>query len=528
LKLIDALKLPSLKQARVVAGMNGLGREIRWVHIVDLPDPLPWISSGDFLLTTGFAWPHDESALRMLIVEMAKRGLTGVALAVPHFFNKMPNAACKAAEELDFPLIEIPWEVPFNSVTEEILNSILAFHYKLQEQSEFIHRELFRVALEAKSLQDIAYTLGKLINKSVMIQHPEGPILAYFNVLHEEKPEMWDKEVKDIMLKQVFSRLIEHPSSSIHLNSQSFRIPPTPEYGLLERLVCPIHIKREMAGLLWIFEGSSPLHEQDVRSVEFAAIVIALHISQQRALVALEAQLGYSFLDALLEGRYHHSAQDMRRAELLGFDSEGAYSVGMVVLDLPVPLSREGILKRERLSERLKRDLQELQIPAVLSPVQNQLFFLLPERIPAKAIWPLIESPHLSFAVSLVHQGFGEVQQGFKEVCSIVSHLNFGNMYHYKDLLVPRVLMGDPEARSSFLNQLLAPIQKSKNGEELIKTLLMFTREGFHHKNTAAQLNLHIKTLRYRLDRVISLSGYDLNDPDTRFQLQLALKIQSL
>lgn len=60
-------------------------------------------------------------------------------------------------------------------------------------------------------------------------------------------------------------------------------------------------------------------------------------MSQQRALVSLEAQLGYSFLDALLEGKLHQDAQAMRRAELFSFDPDVSYSVAMIVVNLPVP-----------------------------------------------------------------------------------------------------------------------------------------------------------------------------------------------
>lgn len=35
---------------------------------------------------------------------------------------------------------------------------------------------------------------------------------------------------------------------------------------------------------------------------------------------------------------------------------------------------------------------------------------------------------------------------------------------------------------------------------------------------------MHRSTLRYRLQRLRDVSGYDLTDPDTRFDLQLAAR----
>jgi hypothetical protein len=37
-------------------------------------------------------------------------------------------------------------------------------------------------------------------------------------------------------------------------------------------------------------------------------------------------------------------------------------------------------------------------------------------------------------------------------------------------------------------------------------------------------LLLHRSTLRYRLQRIREMSGHDLDDPDTRFNLQLATR----
>ncbi|NOU74468.1 hypothetical protein GC098_24235 [Paenibacillus sp. LMG 31458] len=524
MKFFDALQLPSLQQARIAAGAEGLHRTIRWVSIVDLPDPLSCVSSGDLLLTTGYGWPRDEKKLLDLIIELNACGLAGLGLAVPEYFTNMPLTVCRVADELHFPIIEIPWEIQFNTITEEILSSILTYQYNIQEQSEFVHQELMRIALDANDLQEIAVTLGKLIKRPVIIQHPEGPILASYNMNKdglEEEEQLFHQEMISFRKEQV-----QHIPLRSH--SRPIRIPAVPESGLPARLLCPISIKKELAGLLWIIEGQQPLREVDQRAAQTASIVMALHISQQRALASLEAQLGYSFLDSLLESQFNTTPQILRRAELLGFDPEGIYSVGTIIMNSSVPLSREGIIKRERLADKLKLRMQELKIPTVLSLTQNQLLFLIPESVLSEDIWKSMKDINLSFAVSLPYRGFTNVRQGYKEVSSILPHISFGQLHRYQDLLVPRVLMGDHDARSSFLGKLFDPLQRSRNGDVLISTLLTFARMGFQLKKTADELNIHPKTLRYRLDRAISLGNFDLNEAETQFHLQLAVRIFSL
>ncbi|MCU6793710.1 PucR family transcriptional regulator ligand-binding domain-containing protein [Paenibacillus sp. WQ 127069] len=529
MELLDALQLHSLQQARVVAGSQGLHRTIRWVHIVDLPDPLPWVQSGDFLLTTGYSWPREEAEQRNLIYGLAKQGLTGVGLAVPRFFDQFPTAACLAAAELNFPLIEIPWEIPFNTITEEIHNSILAQHYKFQEQSVYIHNELLRVALEATSLQDITSTLGRLIARTVIIQHTDGPLLADYMHADEGNQVSMQTAEHEVLPKELYTQVEDKRYlTTLRSSTQPLRVSAIPENSIPARLICPIHIKRELVGLLWIVEGESPIGELDIRAVQYASIVMALHISQQRALASLEAQMGYSFLDSLLEGHFNPTPQALRRSEVLGFNSEGVYSVGMIVLNSQVPMSREGILKREQLAEHLKRRLYELQTPAVLSFTQNQIFFLLPDQFPVGEMWATINAPDVSLAVSRPYRGFEKVQQSYKEVCSIMPHLVFGQFHYYEDLLVARILMGDKEARSSFFEKLFGPLRGIKNGDILIKTMLAAARSGFHLKNTAEELRIHPKTLRYRLDRAITIGGFDFGNTETQFNLQLAARILAL
>jgi DNA-binding PucR family transcriptional regulator len=41
-------------------------------------------------------------------------------------------------------------------------------------------------------------------------------------------------------------------------------------------------------------------------------------------------------------------------------------------------------------------------------------------------------------------------------------------------------------------------------------------------------LRIHVSTLRYRLDRVAAVAGIDLENPDSRFTAELALRLRKL
>jgi DNA-binding PucR family transcriptional regulator len=58
----------------------------------------------------------------------------------------------------------------------------------------------------------------------------------------------------------------------------------------------------------------------------------------------------------------------------------------------------------------------------------------------------------------------------------------------------------------------------------LVETLSQYLESGGHYDTAAKALSLHRNTLRYRLRRIRELSGFDLSDPDVRFNLQLATR----
>jgi DNA-binding PucR family transcriptional regulator len=60
-------------------------------------------------------------------------------------------------------------------------------------------------------------------------------------------------------------------------------------------------------------------------------------------------------------------------------------------------------------------------------------------------------------------------------------------------------------------------------GAELLPTLETFLAQGSVH-STASRLNVHRNTVLYRLKRIEEITRVDLDEPETRFLVQLALR----
>lgn len=529
MRLSQALDLAALEDAELVAGRAGVDREVRWAHVVDIPDPLPWVSPGQLLLTTGFSWPDAPADQRRLVHDLGGRGLAGVALAVPKYLAHFPDAAKQEADLAQLPLLELPWEVTFSTVTQAVNSTILAEQYEVIEQSIRVHRELTQAAVTAGSLQDLLDTLGRLIDREVVFEDPDWRVLAFWPRGEASDPVRRATLEQGRSPAEVLAQLdrLGH-LDRIRRSPGPVRIPAEPNIQLLGRVVCPIWLRDELVGTVWIIEGEEELSDLHLRAAEHAAVVAALHIANQRQLASLEVRLGATFLDALLEGKFDATAHNLERARLLGFLPDAAYQVGILVFQAELPLNREGVLLRDRAAEDLRHRLEQMGEIAITSSRLNQVAFLLSGKADPAALWE--RGPgRASGALVLGRLQLGPegVRRSYKEALSIVAHAGPGQIRHYEEMLVLRVLNGDASAREAFLEQLIGPAERARGGATLVSSLLTLAENGFHRRRAAAALHVHPNTLRYRLERASDLLHLDLNEPDVQFRLQLAVNLMS-
>lgn len=464
-----------------------LDQDIRWVTVIDIPNAWDWIQEGQLLLTTGYTWPHDPEELRGFIARIAERKPVGIALAVPHFFEQFPDAAREEAELHGLAAFELPWEIPFGLLTEAIHKELLREHYLLLERSEQIHRALTQAVATLAGFRELARVLAGLLDRDVIFVDSGG------------------------------EKLGSHPSEI------SFQLPDF-AYSLRgavlkeKEVVAPIRVGEQLAGWVVVRGGTEALSELDLRAAEHASVVAALQIVHERALGLQEARLGYAFFESLLDASEGMSSQVIERAGRLGFEKDLRFRLGAVQLHTPVPLSEAAFRAREGLASDLRDILKSCAAPQFLSLQQNHVIFVLPEDQSPEQLWSRIRRPGCSVAFSGNHQGLTEVGLAYQDLQMMLPYLKAGQLLHYDALLIPRVLEGDRAARAAFLEDLFLRLPR----EDLRDTLMAFVQCGFQLKKTAIKLQIHINTLRYRLDRISEGTGWDLDDVQTRFRLQLA------
>ena len=286
-------------------------------------------------------------------------------------------------------------------------------------------------------------------------------------------------------------------------------------------LVCPVRVATEAAATLWALEDGAPLTELDGRALEHAAVVFGLTLAQEGATRTLEARLGYSFVDSVLEGRFDASPQSFERARAVGFSPGGVYRLLLIALPEAAPLSSEGFERRERLALELRHRLSAAGAAALVTVAQEQLTALLSPDVDARQLWAGLNTK-LGLTGLLTRPGpAAALPQSYAAARALLGHAATGTLAHDTDLLVQAALTGDPEAQSALVGRWLAPLAAQP---KLLATLRALVAQGFSLKDTAAALGLHANTLRYRLERLEMLLGSNVTEPGLRFELELAVR----
>jgi purine catabolism regulator len=98
---------------------------------------------------------------------------------------------------------------------------------------------------------------------------------------------------------------------------------------------------------------------------------------------------------------------------------------------------------------------------------------------------------------------------------------------YFLDLSVFRLLMQiehSPEL-VAFQEEILGPLLAHEGSEDLLRTLSAYFEHNANLSQTAEALFIHRNTLLYRMERIASITGLDMELPETRLAAQLALHI---
>ena len=101
-----------------------LDRAVRWVYTTDLIDPARYLSGGELVLS-GLMWRREPGDSERFVAALARSGAAALAAGAA-VFHGIPDDLVEACRHHDVPLIAVPEELSFATVTELVITSLTA------------------------------------------------------------------------------------------------------------------------------------------------------------------------------------------------------------------------------------------------------------------------------------------------------------------------------------------------------------------------------------------------------------------
>jgi purine catabolism regulator len=131
----------------VRAGEDRLDVPVRWAHVSELADPVPYMEGGELLLVTALKLDaEDPETMRRYVRRLVAAGVVGLGFAVGVNYEEIPKALVDAAEEEGLPLLEVPRRTPFLAISKAVSAAIAADQYRAVTAGFAAQRELTRQA----------------------------------------------------------------------------------------------------------------------------------------------------------------------------------------------------------------------------------------------------------------------------------------------------------------------------------------------------------------------------------------------
>ncbi|MER7566704.1 PucR family transcriptional regulator [Streptomyces sp. NPDC048523] len=533
----------------VRAGEDRLDVPVRWAHVSELADPVPYMEGGELLLITALKLDAaDPEAMRRYVKRLAGAGVVGLGFAVGVTYDEIPQALVDAARDEGLPLLEVPRRTPFLAISKAVSAAIAADQYRSVTAGFAAQRELTRQAL-TDGPEGLLAALASQVDGWAALYDASGAVVA-------AAPEWAGRRAARITADVERLRERPAPASAVVGGAGTSDNDDRVELHSLGTG------RRPRAALA--VGTAAALGTAERYAVHSAIALLTLTTERSRSLHAAEQRIGAAVLRMLLAGEPEHArtvAGDLYGGLLdapfrLIVAETVAVSSVRIAADAParVPSAAALAAAADTHGDPLGALTEIVESAAARS---GETVLVVPERerlvvLAADGGAALTACGEYAVALEAARTreqvGAGDEAELVVGVSAPAGPIAAAAAYKQAEqaLSVARrrgrvcveheqlasgsvlPLLADDAVRA-FADGLLRPLYEhdATGRGDLVASLRAWLSRHGQWDAAAADLGVHRHTLRYRMRRVEEILGRSLDDPDVRMELWLALKTAS-
>lgn len=515
----EMLGQDAMRGTRIIAGADGLDRVVRRLNVMTVPNIVRWTKQDEFLLTTGYPLPREPGEFGALIEQLAAKGLAGLGVKLDEYLAEVPADAVELADRAAFPIVVIPATSPLDDVLSQTFETIVNRQAAALARRQQIHDAFLRVALTGGGLARLSGELAEILpGADVVICDPAGYPLAATTRSHD---------LRDSTGRVTGGWLV----AGVHKDAET----GTPWAAAVIRAGEMRH------GWVLAVGGAQGLPGAAGVAVEQAALVAALEITRDLAVLAVEQQFASNALHDLVTGTAGDMDQALERAVRFGWDLRRPLTV-LVARQCGTEASEEAAHPQEaaalRAVELWTRAVRDRDPDAAVAGFATELVAVVgvPDAagLARKIHADMTASTGRAYSVGVSQVGAGppDIPRLYEEArvaLQVGRRLNgSGAVTNFAGLGLYRLISNVSQAElRAFVHDTLGPVLDLPEParSDLLKSLAVLSSTRFNVAESARILHYHYNTMRYRVTKLERMLGEFADDAAATLRIGVALEV---
>lgn len=546
----ELLTLDALKEAKILAGENGLSKRITKVNVMEVPDIIEWVSEGEFLITTAYSIKDNIMILLDLIPKLKEKEVVGLGIKVGRYVSRLPEEIIELANTIEFPIIELPFYISHPDIISIILTEVINNQMNMLIKMEKFNREVMEIMMKGGGIKEIAKKLHDNIGNS----------LAIYESMNDSSEIVCDDADRNIIERVILEYISQKNTKDNNDSEGIYKVSKDYFNGkYLERITIPIVIEKVKYGFIFIWIDKKALNPVDNMLIESYVHIIALEFVKKLSLYNMESSYKLEFFDDLLTNNESRQNNALEKAKTFNFHKELKYSVVIILLKDLFKNNKQIFNRMNFIQESISsllfiinRRIKQYNGKIIYVDKSDRILILYGSEVEKEA--DEIKKEISCFCEGILNDalkkfkkndliiGIGrssncasELWRSHNQAKLIVENLgksNIGSIMHFDDLGLYRILSFDGLQGEllEFCTDTIKPLIEydKANNAELVKTLKNYFQCNGNIKKISEKMYMHYNTIIYRLQKIKDITGFDIDDSDSRLNLEIALKIIDL
>jgi len=537
----EIVNLPIFNTAKVKSGIEILDqRRVEWMSAIEGPVE-NFVRKFEFVLTTGLGCERDPTLLFEFTKDVYESGASALGIAIGRYVFDIPQEIIEFAEEKEFVIIELPWELRFTDLQREVMSEINKRQESFMERARHMQKELIDFVIQGKPLTEMIKYVERELNCSIVFIDKNGQIKS-----SKQNPQDVIANWESV---QTNAEVMQDDIAYHHIKSAPFE-----DGYILNKEITTGTVHGTQGNFIVVLHDQQTLKTNTLQILDSLAAATALWVSREDAIVKTEIRLRNEFIWGLAKTPQMKLDENTEsRGKLLGYHLELPYvcMVGysdnfdsfyqkqsgfqefgfkniIYYIEEEVRYAASVVDKEFAFTFDNDKLIIYLQFTNEEYSTVHHFLDLLDKRLNK-----LIPGSIFSWGIGISRDGVMQFYESYQKANSALDigckQKLPGERISFDDTKLNRLLLhlaNNQEIRDITLTTLAPLIEYEKKREmDLIDTFIAYDNQNGNVSQAARVLNLHRQSLLYRLRKIESLTNLSLDNPDDVFLLNISIKV---